>query len=354
MLVTACLACSLVFGLESLRMLVKAQETLVEGKVVSGQADVQTYAGLTGAALGPAGDTLCKVLNVITCFGISVGYMIFVSDTAISMLPAAKQVGFTTAKMIINTLPLWVGLAWQRSFKGVNLISLMGTASVALGMVWVMVVALSNPLQMAAIPTSNPSAFSGFFGTVAFLFFIHFTLFGVQEGMPEAHRKRFLPAASKAFYLSALISVAFGVIGAFGFGPEVKSVVITMLPGAAGIAVKALMCINLLFTFPLMARSCLVILENAFGVAENVPVSLAVRSAFVIGAGSLACVVPNFGTVLGYVGGFCCCAMTLAMPPVILHKAMVKAGEPAKGMEMARIVTVCAVGLVCMALSVLL
>ena len=46
--------------------------------------------------------------------------------------------------------------------------------------------------------------------------------------------------------------------------------------------------------------------------------------------------------------------MTLAMPPVILHKAMVKAGEPAKGMEMARIVTVCAVGLVCMALSVLL
>ena len=315
MLVTACLACSLVFGLESLRMLVKAQETLVEGKVVSGQADVQTYAGLTGAALGPAGDTLCKVLNVITCFGISVGYMIFVSDTAISMLPAAKQVGFTTAKMIINTLPLWVGLAWQRSFKGVNLISLMGTASVALGMVWVMVVALSNPLQMAAIPTSNPSAFSGFFGTVAFLFFIHFTLFGVQEGMPEAHRKRFLPAASKAFYLSALISVAFGVIGAFGFGPEVKSVVITMLPGAAGIAVKALMCINLLFTFPLMARSCLVILENAFGVAENVPVSLAVRSAFVIGAGSLACVVPNFGTVLGYVGGFCCCAMTLAMPP---------------------------------------
>ena len=103
-----------------------------------------------------------------------------------------------------------------------------------------------------------------------------------------------------------------------------------------------------------MARSCLVILENAFGVAENVPVSLAVRSAFVIGAGSLACVVPNFGTVLGYVGGFCCCAMTLAMPPVILHKAMVKAGEPAKGMEMARIVTVCAVGLVCMALSVLL
>jgi proton-coupled amino acid transporter len=43
----------------------------------------------------------------------------------------------------------------------------MGTVSVALGMIWVMVEALSNPLQFAAIPVSNPAAFSGFFGTVA-------------------------------------------------------------------------------------------------------------------------------------------------------------------------------------------
>ena len=58
-LVTACLACSCVFGLASLKMLVKAQETLVEAKVVPDRAAVQTYAGLTGAALGPSGDALC-------------------------------------------------------------------------------------------------------------------------------------------------------------------------------------------------------------------------------------------------------------------------------------------------------
>ena len=356
-LVSACLLASYVFALEALKMLVRAQDTLIDNGVVSGYEEVQTYAGLTGAALGPAGDVLCKALNVITCFGISVGYIIFVSDTLISMLPAATQLTFSTARMIITSLPLWVALSWQRSFKGVNLISLMGTVSVALGMSWVTVVALANPAfaaNFAAIPVSNPAAFSGFFGTVAFLFFIHFTLFGVQEAMPD--RRRFVPAVSKAFGLSMVISAAFGLIGAWGFGPGVKSVVITMLDGAAGTAVKALLCVNLLFTFPLMARSCLNICEQtvAGGKDPNLVTSLGTRTAFVTSAAFLACVVPNFGTVLGYVGGFCCCAMTLAMPPVILSKAMTLAGKPAEGFEKTKIVVVCAVGLVCMALSVAL
>jgi proton-coupled amino acid transporter len=356
-LVTGCLLASYVFALEALKMLVKAQEVLVAAKVVNGQEDVQTYAGLTGAALGPAGDVLCKALNVVTCFGISVGYMIFVSETMISMLPAATAASYTTAKMIIASLPLWVALSWQRSFKGVNLISLLGTVSVAIGMLWVTFVAATAPAfgaNMQVIPMANPAAFSGFFGTVAFLFFIHFTLFGVQEGMPD--KSRFVPAVSKAFGLAMVVSAAFGLVGAWGFGPGVKSVVITMLDGYAGLAVKTLLVVNLLFTFPLMARSCLNICENtvAGGKDVSLPVSLATRAAFVTSAAALASIVPNFGTVLGYVGGFCCCAMTLAMPPVILRAALLKAGTPAVGFEKTKIYTVCVVGLVCMVLAVAL
>ena len=356
-LVSACLLASYVFALEALKMLVRAQDTLIDNKVVSGYEQVQTYAGLTGAALGPAGDVLCKALNVITCLGISVGYIIFVSDTLISVLPAETQLSFSTARMIITSLPLWVALSWQRSFKGVNLISLLGTCSVAIGMAWVTAVALANPniaQNAAAIPMAVPGAFSGFFGTVAFLFFIHFTLFSVQEAMPD--RRRFVPAVSKAFGVAMIVSALFGVICAWGFGPGVKSVVITMLDGAAGTAVKALLCVNLLFTFPLMARSSLNICEQFVGGGKepNLPTSLVTRAAFVSSAAGLACVVPNFGAVLGYVGGFCCCAMTLAMPPVILYKAMELAKTPAEGFEKTKIVVVCVVGLICMALSVAL
>ena len=116
-LVTACLACSLVFGLESLRMLVKAQETLVEGKSCPARRTCRrTRASRARRSAPPA--TRCAGAQPSRASAHLRRYMIFVSDTAISMLPAAKRVGFTTAKMIINTLPLWVGLAWQRSFKG--------------------------------------------------------------------------------------------------------------------------------------------------------------------------------------------------------------------------------------------
>jgi hypothetical protein len=47
----------------------RRREPYAPGKLVEGQADVQTYAGLTKAAVGPFGDVLCRVLNVITCFG---------------------------------------------------------------------------------------------------------------------------------------------------------------------------------------------------------------------------------------------------------------------------------------------
>ena len=138
----------------------------------------------------------------------------------------------------------------------------MGTVSVALGMSWVTVVALANPAfaaNFAAIPVSNPAAFSGFFGTVAFLFFIHFTLFGVQEAMPRPQTVR--PRGEQGVRFVHGDQRGVRSDRRVGVRPGVKSVVITMLDGAAGTAV-ALLCVNLLFTFPLMARSCLNICEQ--------------------------------------------------------------------------------------------
>ena len=270
-LVTACLVSSYWFALKALEMLVKSQETLINaGKAT--QEEVQTYAGLTAKAIGPIGDVICRVLNVVTCFGITVGYMIFVADTCISMLPADQAATYTTAKMLTYNLPVWLFMAWQRSIAGVNLISLFGTTTVALSMVWVAISALRNPMQ--AIPLADISQFSGFFGTVAFLFFIHFTLFSVQEGMPQ--KQYFLSAANKAFLIAMAISLVFGLVGAVGYGQGVSSVVVTMLTGVAGIIVKGLLALNLWSTFPLMARSSLLILENVAspGKEAALPLSL--------------------------------------------------------------------------------
>jgi proton-coupled amino acid transporter len=82
--------------------------------------------------------------------------------------------------------------------------------------------------------------------------------------------------------------------------------------------------------------------------------SLGIRTGFVALAAYLACNVPNFGAVLGLVGGVCCCAMSIFMPPIILYKSKELVGTPASGGEKGMIGFVALTGLVCMILSVVL
>jgi proton-coupled amino acid transporter len=345
--------------METLRMLVAAQDVVVSNNTAS-ESDVSTYAGLTKVALGAFGENLNKTLNVVTCFGITVSYLLFISETAVAMFPAATAATITKVQAVSAITPLVLGLSWIRNMAGVNIISLVGTCSVALGMLVCAVSAatkISMPASLAAIPVANVAAFPGFFGTVAFLFFIHFTLFGIQQGMPQ--KEKFLGAASKAFVLSAIVGGLFGIICAVGFGPNVSSVVITMLEGPIGVFVKGLLCVNLLFTFPIMAQSALVVCESVF--TNNDPAkelaklpALIVRSAFVLFAALCATLIPNFGAVLGYVGGVCCCAMTLVLPPVILDKCSKKAGQALSSADKLKIPALTLIGVVCMILSVVL
>ena len=48
----------------------------------------------------------CKVLNVVTCFGITVGYLIFIASTAQSMLPAAMAGPAHSFPLLLTILPV--------------------------------------------------------------------------------------------------------------------------------------------------------------------------------------------------------------------------------------------------------
>lgn len=98
------------------------------------------------------------------------------------------------------------------------------------------------------------------FGSVAFLFFVHFTMPPIEASM--AKPDRFLAAATKGFTFSVIVSTLFGAVGALYFGPSVNSVVIAMLQGQGiVVAVKLLLCLNLLCTFPVVVGGAFQILE---------------------------------------------------------------------------------------------
>jgi len=358
-LVGTCMAASLVFALEALRMLIKSQDALVAAGAATA-SEVATYAGLTNAAMGRAGDAACRVMNVLTCFGITVSYLIFIAETMKVVVPALGVSAFgaspTTATMLTLVGPLMIALSWLREMSGVAVISAVGTASVAIGMAVTTATALSNPLQLGALPVANFAAFPGFFGTVAFLFFIHFTLFGIKEAMPQPDK--FFGAAVKAFTGAAVIAGLFGVAGAAGFGTGVSSVVVTMLSGPSGIMVQLLLCLNLLSTYPIMAQSALRICENVLEGDKpgsiGAPQALAVRTAFTVGAIWTAANVPNFGVVLGYVGGVCCSILSLVLPAMILYLTQKKVKADIAPLELARIGGVFVTGITCIVLSIVL
>ena len=179
----------------------------------------------------------------------------------------------------------------------------------------------------AGIAWAHPAAAASIFGSVAYLFFIHFTLPEIESSMQEKLRGSFVSSVATAFLATFAISSIFGIIGALGFGAGVSSVVVTELAASpAATTVKMLLVLNLLFTFPVVGRAAFTTLEREMckmsGVAKsadlNAAAVLTMRSAFVALAAFCAVSIPSFGRLLGLVGGVCCSALTIFFPPLML------------------------------------
>ena len=323
-----------VISLYTLSVLVRTQNLAVAENVATSE-EVGSYAGVAKASLGGLGDKICRVMNGVTCFGICCAYLVFIANT-LESTPMFK--GWASKTLIYAITPVMVALSWLRELGGVSLISAFGNFTVVLGMSFVTwyASALITPASVGALPVSNLGAFSAFFGPVAFLFFTHFSMPGIRGGMAEPDR--FFSAAFVGFAMCTVVSIAFGAYCAVAFGPSVASVVVAMLEGnAVATIVKLLLCANLLSTFPIVARSGFLILEDLAHAHTNpeamkagkelpAPMALTLRSMSVVLAALCAASVPNFGAVIGIVGGFCCSVLTLVLPPVMLYFLRAKVG----------------------------
>jgi len=323
--VPAFILCAGALAIYTLSLLVDAKTRLLELRPDSGE-QLSSYTGIVEGALGPAAGRLAEVLNLACCFGICSAYLVFVASTLATVFPGA---GGQNA-LVWAITPAMVLLAWLRSMAGVSVMAAVGNASVAAGIAFTCWFSLQQPRQLAALPLAAPAGFASYFGSVAFLFFIHFTLPAIQSAM--AAPQRFMPAVWKGFGLCAVVGAAFGALCAASFGPSVSSVVITHL-GATPLstAVKLLLCVNLLFTFPIVCRSAFLIVETLLQRARaGAPLGglqqKALRTAFVLLASFVATSVPSFGQLLALVGGVSLSAISLVFPPLVLLLARDPAG----------------------------
>eukprot|EP00873_Tetraselmis_striata_P027667 jgi/Tetstr1/447931/TSEL_035238.t1 len=308
-----------------------------------------SYAGLATAALGPLGGRLTEATVMICVFGISSAFMVFVGATLATILqPPVMAQAISQNTLVWAITPLLVLLGWVRNMAGVSLISMLGNVSVLTGLVAVVCYALQLPSQLSAIPQVNFSGFGQAFGSVAFLYFVHFTLPPIEGSM--ARPERFLSAATTGFAFSTIVCVLFGVIGAVYFGPEVQSVVLAMLQGQGiVIAVKLLLCLNLLCTFPVVVSGAFQILEGQFkestGKDMPGPMVYVMRAMFVVLAAAVGVGIPSFGKLLGLVGGVCCTLLTMIFPPLMMLASSARAGKPVAPLEKGLLYAILAGGL---------
>ena len=169
-------------------------------------------------------------------------------------------------------------------------------------------------------PESLADAFGGSFGTIAYLFCVNFLTFPIINSM-KSPAEEYNDSAGYAVSAVWIVNLVFAIICLGFYGDQTQDLVLQNLDNGPYLsALKILLCVDLLFTFPVVFSSGRQILENALlesnsdkTTEADTSVGLTIsRAALTAGAVSTCfglSQVGGFGVVANLVGGVvssCC------------------------------------------------
>lgn len=161
---------------------------------------------------------------------------------------------------------------------------------------------------------SVADAFGGSFGTIAYLFCVNFLTFPIINSMKNP-ADEYNDSVGYAVSAVWVVNLVFAIICLGFYGDQTKDLVLQNLDNGPYLSsLKILLCVDLLFTFPVVFSSGRQILENALldtnedlTTEENTPVELIItRAALTAGAVSTCfglSQLGGFGVVANLVGG---------------------------------------------------
>lgn len=131
-------------------------------------------------------------------------------------------------------------------------------------------------------PESLAIAFGSSFGTIAYLFCINFLTFPIMNSMKQP--EKYSHAVNYAVAGVWLVNVVFAILCLGFYGDKTQDLVLANLDNGPYLsALKLLLCVYLLFTFPIVLSSGRQILENAIIGTDKVDESWAERALVVAG-----------------------------------------------------------------------
>ena len=290
------------------------------------RASQQTsYVEVARATFGKAGARLAYTASISASVGVCGSYLVFITTNLESLFPDVA----TQGSFLLLVLPIVVLLSSLRDMKHFAFASLLGDVSVVLGMVVVLVYGiLYNRIERTScVAVGSIETMPLAFGAIGYLFLVHFLVLPIETSM--AQPERFPVTAKKTFSVCAVLSGSFGIMGYLLFGTDTQQIVLLNVQGSFFVsAVKILLCVDLLLTYPVVMRPSIVIVEQSvhtlssakekYQVSVGFSMHLAVCIFLGLVAGGSSLYVPAFGLLSGLVGGVSQTFLAFVLPPLML------------------------------------
>ena len=312
-------------SVSSLRTLVACRR-LARQSGNGGKRPSASYVDVARAAFGDTGAKIVYCASVSASVGVCGSYLVFIAASLLSLLPA-QYANIGQTQLILMVLPIAVLLSSVRDSNKFAFTALLGDVSVLLGMGVVVVYGLlyrdeDRSLGEGCVAFGTIDGCALAFGAVGFLFFIHFLVLPIEGSM--ARPEDFDQMVSLTFLACAAVSVVFGVLGYLFFGEGTEQIVILNIRGSFFVScVKLLLCVDLLFTYPVVMRPSIEIVEQSLVVQLNLSDKNKARLGVCSVLGGIAAgagmFIPAFALLSGLVGGVCQTFLAFAMPPVMLR-----------------------------------
>jgi amino acid permease len=242
-----------------------------------------SYVELAQEVLGPAAANTVFFLTLSASLGVCSSYIIFIGQTLESLSSDVQSTNMvrtlfpdvSTVTWEVATVSLLFPLTLLRSYKIFAFTSALGVLAVLGGLLVTLasgivhepggglLVAVKAVGEQRMWPESLAAGFGESFGTLAFLFCVNFLTFPIMNSM-ERPKQDYDGAVANAVVGAALANVVFAALCVGFYGENTADLVLSNLGNGPFLsALKLLLCVDLLFTFPIVFSSGRQIMELA-------------------------------------------------------------------------------------------
>ena len=283
-----------------------------------------------------------------TSLGVCVAYVDFIAGVLTGLTD------YSQIEVMMMLFPCVLGLALLRSFRYLAFTSILGDAAVLAGLVGTVSFGIAQGASFtlpSSLPAVNVGGLPQAAGNIAFLFLIHAVILPIAQSMhsvsptstPHAtspgpadplcaicggaesrSSPSFASVAWPSYAVITLGNVAFGGVCYALFAEKTEPNVLQNLQGgSAGVtAIQLLLCVDLLFTIPMVLAAGREICEGYamaswLGVTFETFTRTITRLILVMLIFAVAAAIPSFGDVVTIIGGLSNSLLGLILPPVL-------------------------------------